>query len=298
MAAVSTEPAAAAPEPAAPAPAASAARQAETEPAPSAERRSSREGKPPVQTPKPAAERDRPAVQATAGNRARAERPAPPMPVARSQTAASPAPAAQVPKPVEIQAPAPERATTPEPPEPKTAETEPSPEPERDPTPAELPMNVGKIAAIDAPSAEPSRSAEPSGPAEPPSPAESSPSSASALPVDPALAKTLRDTMKEIDTALSAPPYLTRQDLRTDGKTRTDREMRALRKRTMDARMELIVLMRKLADEPERQSALKTALGTEGCTRIERRIGTLFQGGPGSEDASTALQLWKGPDNE
>ncbi len=99
--------------------------------------------------------------------------------------------------------------------------------------------------------------------------------------------------MKSIDLALSAPQYVTRQDVRLDGRDRTDRELRLARKRNLDARSELTQLLRDLAAKPERHAALRRMLGPEGCARIERRITRLFQGGPDSEkDAAVAIGLW------
>jgi hypothetical protein len=96
-----------------------------------------------------------------------------------------------------------------------------------------------------------------------------------------------------LETELAAPSYLTLRAMRRDGANRPDDEVWRLRRRTLEAREELVRLLRKLSSDPERLAGVKSLLGAQGCTRLEKRMRELYMGGPGSELGDIALSLWK-----
>jgi hypothetical protein len=250
--------------------------------------------RPALSPPRPAAEPE-PSVGAS-------PRPMRPMrPIAGRSDATSPEPASAPParRPAEqtVEArPAVEAAP------PSPANSEPAAEPAAEPT-----------AAADEPAASPGESeaeapAEPIAPPRPSEPSEPSEPSVelAALGVggnvartpepatsqeNPAFVRAVNSTIDAINRLLSTPAYLTRADLR-GGPGRTDREMRASRNKTIAAREEVIALLRALAADPQRHSAVRTALGKEGSARWERRMQILFEGGPGADQVTTALELW------
>jgi hypothetical protein len=102
-----------------------------------------------------------------------------------------------------------------------------------------------------------------------------------------------RQDVRAIEAQLAAPRYLTLRALRRTGESRPDDEVWNSRRATLQAREELVRILRELAEDSARHQAVKALFGREGCARVELAMVELFSGGPGSEDVRLALELWR-----
>ncbi len=109
----------------------------------------------------------------------------------------------------------------------------------------------------------------------------------------PAVPDSAKVDLAALEAQLAAPRYLTLRAMRRSGSSRPDEEVWRLRRQTLQARDELVRLLRKLSSDPERLGGVKTLLGAQGCTRIEKRMKELYSGGPDAEKGDLALELWK-----
>ena len=113
------------------------------------------------------------------------------------------------------------------------------------------------------------------------------------VPLPPPDSAGARRDLAALETELAAPRYLTLRSLRRNGPSLPDDEVWRLRRQTLEAREELVLLLRRLSGDPARLVAVKSLLGARGCSQVETRIRDLFNGGPDSENVDLALQLWK-----
>jgi hypothetical protein len=109
----------------------------------------------------------------------------------------------------------------------------------------------------------------------------------------PAVSESAKVDLAALEAQLAAPRYLTLRAMRRNAASRPDEEVWRLRRQTLQARDELVRLLRKFASDPARLGAVKTLLGAQGCTRVEKRIKELYAGGPDAEKGDLALELWK-----
>jgi hypothetical protein len=138
--------------------------------------------------------------------------------------------------------------------------------PEARPIPVPEPREVEDPAPTPAPEAEaPEVSVAPVPEPEPPAPDD--PGSEQRR----AAAKT---DLAALEAQLSAPRYLTLRAIRRNGSSRPDDEVWRMRRQTLEARDEVVKLLRTLAGDPERLAGVKALLGAQGCTRTEKRIRT------------------------
>jgi hypothetical protein len=233
--------------------------------------------------------------------------PRPPAPPAR------PAPRAPVPSEPAAQA----RAPVPTPPPARPVpESVPVPErsavPEEAPKPVEIPRAPAERPRVDfalLPDEEPPAPPPPVAPPDIvtplPAPLEPEPPAVAVIeqPVAPepppaeeppaTVGASAKGDLAALETQLAAPRYLTLRAIRRNGTSRPDDEVWRLRRETLQARDELVRLLRKLSGEPGRLSAVKALLGAKGCTQLEKRLRELYVGGPDSEKGDLALELWR-----
>ena len=102
-------------------------------------------------------------------------------------------------------------------------------------------------------------------------------------------------TVRDLDTQLAVPPYLTRREMTLQGLRMPGDELFARRQAALDAREALRRIFESLDTQPALLRAVRTAYGRDGTRRVEDALRASFGDARAQDDGRRLIAIWRRP---